>query len=74
MANDGTSVSALPTLLELIKKRATPNPHAITTSDIYSIYSRRYISSMVLSQIIFMGKTSVAEPHDFHSDPCKIVD
>jgi hypothetical protein len=36
VANNGTIVFPLfPTLLELIKKRAAPYPHAITTSEIY---------------------------------------
>jgi hypothetical protein len=36
-----------PTLIKLIKKRAAPYPHAITTTDICYSYSP-FISSMVL--------------------------
>jgi hypothetical protein len=49
VANNGTIVFPLfPTLLELIKKRAAPYPHAITISEIYYSCSP-FISSMVQS-------------------------
>jgi hypothetical protein len=49
VANNGTIVFPLfPTLLEPIKKRAAPYPHAITTSEIYYSCSP-FISSIVPS-------------------------
>jgi hypothetical protein len=44
-----------PTLLELIKKRAAPYPHAITTFDIYSSYSP-FISSKVARDSLTDGE------------------
>jgi hypothetical protein len=58
VANNGTSVSPLPPFLELIKKRAAPYPHAITTSDIYNSYSP-FISSMVESGLKREGQNVV---------------